>query len=160
MRYTEEQIAEVVGMLAGDVNSGMRKRLQALLCRMRDIPVNQAAEISGLNRATIFRVCDKYIENGIEGLQSKREMPLRRKLSEERETAIFGLLAEKGKSGCYSRIAELQKEFETLAGVKYHQLHFYRVLARNDWRKVVPRSRHPKAADTASCEDAKKLTLK
>lgn len=160
MKYTEEQIAEVVAMLASDINAGMRKRLQALLCRMRDIPVKQAAEISGLNRATVFRVCDRYTESGLEGLKSKREMPLRRKISEEREAEIFGLLAAKAANGEYSRTSELQNEFETLAGVKYHPLFFFRVLARNNWRKVVPRSRHPKAADAASCEDAKKLTLK
>jgi DNA polymerase-1 len=34
----------------------------------------------------------------------------------------------------------------------------YRVLERQDWRRVMPRSRHPKAADEATVEASKKLT--
>jgi len=160
--FTNKQIKEVSTALRNERdNVEMFKRLQVLLSRMKGTSERDAAVQSGFSVAKVSGICRNYLSNGIDGLRSKRENcgGRNRKLSKEAEASALARLAEKAKTGQFIRVAELQAEFEKDTGVSYHPIAFYDVLERNNWRKVVPRGRHPKAADEATCEASKKLTL-
>jgi transposase len=46
--------------------------------------------------------------------------------------------------GKFVRIAEMQQKFKGKTGVTYKSSGFYKLLKRHDWRKVMPRGKHPK----------------
>jgi len=160
LRYTVEQIEEVSVALATErENVEMFKRLQALSWRMQGVSSSDVALQSGFSISKVARICANYMSSGIAGLRNQYKGSQFRKLSKEAEAAAFEKLSEKAKSGQFVRVSELQAEFEKDTGVHYHPSAFYDLLARHDWRKVMPRRRHPKAADEATCEASKKLTL-
>jgi hypothetical protein len=56
--------------------------------------------------------------------------------------------------------AELERCYEKAVGHRISSGQIYRVLQRHDWRKVMPRSKHPKKASEEVIETSKKLTKK
>ena len=52
---------------------------------------------------------------------------------------------EQATAGGVLKVAEIQAAYEARVGKVVPNSTIYRVLARHDWRKVVPRPRHPKA---------------
>ena len=160
LRYTATEIEEVRLALANEKSAGVYKRLQVLLWRMEGVSKQETALRSGFSQPTVLRICCRYKAEGLKGLRPKYKGGKNRKLSKEDEAKALEALAEKAKTGQFVRVSQLQAEFEKNTGVSYHAHVFYRVLERNDWRSVTPRSRHPKAADEATCEASKKLTQK
>lgn len=56
--------------------------------------------------------------------------------------------------------AELEQKYEEAVGHRIGNSQIYRVLERHGWRKVMPRSKHPKSASEEVIETSKKLTMK
>ena len=159
MKYTYEQVKEVTEALVAEKKVALHKRLQILLWRMRGKGEREVIALSGASHSTIWRICKQYNENGLGGLSYKHGGG-NRKLSFEQEAEALQRLESGARNGQFVRTAELQAEFESNTGVSYEPAVFVRLLARHGWRKVTPRGRHPKAADEAACEAAKKLTLR
>ena len=157
MRYTEAQINEVSTALSKESDIALHKRFQILLLRMRGTPVYEITAVTGASQPTIWRICSQYQKHGLSGMRPVHRGG-NRKLTQDAEATILQCLEAKATSGQYSRVAELQADFEAQSCVSYHPYAFYRLLRRHGWRKVVPRSQHPKVSDAASCEDVKKLT--
>jgi len=161
MRYSKEQIREVSEALQRESDLAQYKRLQILLYRIQGTRMREVVELTQASESTVRRICAQYRKQGLRGLENKYKSDnrRRRKIPLEAEAAILRELSEKAASGQYTRVAEIQVEFEKAAGVKYEFSGFVRLLERHNWRKAVPRGRHPKAADEAACEAAKKLTI-
>ena len=161
-RYTEKQIKEIKVALSNERdNVEMFKRLQAVYWRMTGVPLARVISESGFGRTKMCRICKRYSKEGLKGLRSKTESNggHNRKLSKEEEAAALERLSKKAEGGQFVRMSALQAEFEKDTGVSYHPVTFYTIMERNNWRMVVPRSTHPKAADEVACDAAKKLTL-
>jgi transposase len=160
MRYSEEQIREVSEALDAEQCLATHKRLQILLWRMEGKSGKEVAALSGADRTTIWRICDSYKQHGLAGVPYRYKGGNRRKLTVKKESEILQALSEQAEGGQFVRSYELQAEFEKRANKQYDSSTFSRLLQRHNWRKVVPRGRHPKAADEATCEAAKKLTFR
>jgi len=52
---------------------------------------------------------------------------------------------------------DIKKAFDEKLGRDTGRGYIYMVLERNGWRKIMPRSKHPKKADDATIEASKKL---
>ena len=158
LRYSIEEIEEVRLALAVECGAQMYKRLQALLWRMKGMSEEKVATQSGFSTATISRLCRRYKAKGVSGLHFQHKGNNNRKLSKEAESKALEVMSEKAKSGSFVRVNELRAEFKKDTGVAYSKSAFYELLRRNDWRTVMPRRQHPKAADEATIEASKKLT--
>ena len=55
-------------------------------------------------------------------------------------------------------VSEIKASYERAVGHTIGGSQIYYVLHRNGWRKVMPRSQHPKKADEEVIETSKKLT--
>ena len=155
--YSKEQIAEVRNELKAEGNVAVYKRLQMLLWRMEGKTIEETARLSERGRRTVDRICTAYTKNGIKGVSLNHKGRIGQ-LTFEQETEALNKLAEKAGKGQYLRIADLQADFEAMTNAKYTVPGFYYLLKRHDWRKIMPRRRHPKGADGAACEASKKLT--
>ena len=77
----------------------------------------------------------------------------------EEETAWLEPFREKAKKGQIVEVSEIKASYEQAVGHTIGGSQIYYVLHRNGWRKVMPRSQHPKKADKEVIEASKKLTL-
>jgi transposase len=157
-KYTKEQQKEVTEALKTEKKVEQYKRLQAINMRMQGIEIKEICKQLQFSEHKVWRVCVAYLENGLAGLLSKNKGGNNRKLSREIESVTLEKLAHKAESGDFIRVSELKEAFENETGVKYHLNTFYCILSRNNWRKSVPRGKHPQGADEAAILAAKKLT--
>jgi hypothetical protein len=76
----------------------------------------------------------------------------------EQEEAILLKFKEEAEGGHEVTAVEIKKAFDEARGKETGRGYIYMLLKRHGWRKVMPRSKHPKAADEEACEASKKLS--
>ena len=80
-----------------------------------------------------------------------------RNMSVEEEEAILQQFRERAEAGQMVIAQEIKQVFDEKLGRDTGRGYIYMLLARHGWRKVMPRSRHPKKADDETIEATKKL---
>ena len=65
---------------------------------------------------------------------------------------------ERAQAGQIVEVSEIKAAYEEKVGHRIGGGQIYRVLKRHDWRKVKPRSEHPKKASAEAIDASKKLT--
>ena len=120
-------------------------------------------EISNLTDFSISRISDlvrEFVKNGI-GYFTKehRKGNSRRNLTPEQEEQIINEFKEKALNGQVVSLTEMKLRYEEIRGKKTANSTFYDFLERMNWRRVMPRGKHPKKASDEVIEASKKLTL-
>ena len=134
-------------------------RLQALDLRAKGYENDEIARITGYAETYISELVGKFMKNGIERIARDRRLGgNHRLLSAEAEASFLGGLSEKALSGELVTVSQIRSEYDQLVGKKSSIPTIYNVLERHDWRKVVPRQKHPKKASDEDIESSKKLT--
>lgn len=80
-------------------------------------------------------------------------------LTKEEEKEFVDSFIEKAKRGHIATAMQIKKEFEKLIGKEVHKTTIYRMLERNNWRKIVPLPHHPKK-DKQAQETFKKTSAR
>ena len=145
-RYTEEDRAIIAAARKANKDKRAEKRLYALELRASGKSAEEVAAATGFHAASISRLTAKYVKGGNH-----------KNLSVEKEAEIlepFRLRAEKGQM---LSIAEIRSSYEAAVGHSTGHSQIYRVLYRHNWRKVMPRSKHPKKASDEEIDSSKKL---
>lgn len=78
-------------------------------------------------------------------------------MSEAEEQEILDRFEQKANAGQIVTVQEIKKAFDERIGKDTGRGYIYMVLARHNWRKVMPRSKHPKKADEETIAATKKL---
>ena len=81
-------------------------------------------------------------------------------MSIEEERAFLEQYRQLAEQGHILDIREIEKAYAEKVGHSIGSGQIYRVLQRHGWRKVMPRSKHPKKASEEVIETSKKLTRK
>ena len=76
----------------------------------------------------------------------------------EREVDILATFKARAEKGELIEISEIAKAYQSAADHPASRGQIYCVLHRHGWRKVMPRSKHPKKASDEEVEASKKLT--
>ena len=79
-------------------------------------------------------------------------------MSESEEREILAEFEKKAEAGKIITVHEIKEAFDKRLGKDTGRVYVYMVLRRHQWRKVMPRARHPKKASEEAIEAAKKLT--
>jgi transposase len=74
------------------------------------------------------------------------------------ETKFLEQYRGQAEHGQLVEISVIKAAYEEDVGHAIGSAQIYRVLHRHGWRKVMPRSKHPKKADAEAIEASKKLT--
>ena len=82
-----------------------------------------------------------------------------RNMSFEEEAAILAPFKARAEKGELVEISEIETAYQQAVGHSIGTSQIYYVLHRHGWRKVMPRSRHPKKASEEVIETSKKLKL-
>ena len=81
-------------------------------------------------------------------------------MSCEEEAALMKPFEKKAEAGEMVEVSKIEAAYQEAVGHSIGTGQIYYVLHRHGWRKVMPRSKHPKKANEEVIETSKKLTLK
>ena len=127
------------------------------MMRYEGYKVREIAQITGMRINSISQLCRRYREQGLERFIEKKYGGNRRALTEEQENAILERFEKAAEAGQEVSAAEIKAAFDEVRGKDTGRGYIYMLLERHGWRKVMPRPRHPKAANEEACEASKKL---
>lgn len=157
--YSEEQKKEIKEARKKNKNKRIEKKLQVLEMRSEGVTQKAVSEATGLSMSYVNRIVQQYFESGIGSAIDNHYKGNRRNMSYEEEEAILAPYKEKAEAGMMVDVAEIKDAYRKAVGHSIGNGQIYYVLKRHGWRKVMPRSRHPKKATEEAIEASKKLKV-
>jgi len=127
------------------------QRIQCILLRVTlQAEAKDIAQVVGWTTGTVRVMHSKYAKLGDSFFDiAKRGGRHRQNLTQEEEVQFLKPFLDRAKAGGILVASEIKKAYETILGRKVAESTIYRLLDRHDWRKIVPRPRHPKADPAA-----------
>ncbi len=133
------------------------RKLRVLMLRYEGLSNKEAAKRVGLCSVRISQIVSEYKAGGLEAFMQKRYGGNHRNMSVAEEEEILQQFRERAEAGQVVIAQEIKQAFDEKLGRDTGRGYIYMLLARHNWRKVMPRSRHPKKADDETIEATKKL---
>ena len=134
------------------------KRLEVLELRCEGMTQKKIAEQTWFHRSHVSNLIKKYFEEGLSSIAEKHYAGNRRNMSYEEEESILAPFREKALKGEIVETSAIEAAYRAAVGHSIGGGQIYYVLRRHGWRKVMPRSKHPKKASEEVIETSKKLT--
>lgn len=159
-KFSAEQYAEIKTAQKANRDKQIENRLKVLALRCEGKSLAEIASATGFHHAHISNLIRKYFEEGLQAISEKHYAGNRRNMSIEEERAFLEEHRQTAEEGQVLDVRELEKAYEEKVGHSIGSGQIYRVLHRHGWRKVMPRSRHPKKASEEVIETSKKLKKK
>lgn len=159
-KFSTEQYEEIKAVRKAARDKQTDKRLQVLELRCEGKGLKEIAEQTGFHRSHVSGLIQKYFEEGLEAISEKHYVGNRRNMSFEEETTFLEQYRQRAEEGQLLETREIAKAYEEKVGHSIGGSQIYLVLRRHGWRKLMPRSRHPKKASEEAIEASKKLTVK
>lgn len=158
--FNEEQKAEIKAARHHNRDKQKDKRLEVLELRSEGVSQKEIAKKTGYCRSHVCNLIKEYFEKGIQAVAETHYGGNRRNMSVEEETEILKQFKERAEKGEMLDIREIENAYQEKVGHRIGNAQIYRVLDRHGWRKIMPRSQHPKKASSEVIETSKKLNHK
>ena len=156
----ERQVAELEAARKKNTNKNVEKRIKALLLRAEGKKREEIAQMTGFAKTYISQLVANYSKNGLSAIAENNYPGNHRNLSYEEEAELLESFKDKAEQGQIVEISTIKAAYEEKIGRELNSNgHIYLILERHGWRKVMPRSKHPKRASDEVIEASKKLTL-
>lgn len=156
-KISEEEYGAIKAAEKETKDKRISNRLRVIMMRYEGKKVREIAEVTGMRKNSISQLCRRYREQGLEEFMRKKATSHRYALTEEKEKEILSRFEAAAEAGQEITVREIKAAFDEERGKDTGRGYIYMVLKRHGWRKVMPRSRHPKAANEEACEASKKL---
>ena len=140
-------------------DKNISRRLRVLMMRYEGKKVREIAEITGMRINSISQLCRRYREQGLEEFKRNKATSHYYALPREKEREILARFEKAAEAGQEVTAKDIKAAFDAERGKDTGRGYIYMLLKRHGWRKVMPRSKHPKAASEEACEASKKLKL-
>jgi len=160
-QFSEEQVAELESAKKKNKDKKIDKRLEALLLRAQKVSRDAVSKKTGFCRQYITDLTSLYHNQGIAAVTGNHYRGNHRNMSIAEEEEILMAFEKAAGSGEIVEVSDILRAYEKKLGrsIEKSHGHIYQVLKRHNFRKVMPRSRHPKKASPEVIETSKKLTL-
>jgi len=134
------------------------QRIQAVYLRVAtNMKIEDIADALGWHPGTVRNIQSAFLRKGTETFHiALRGGRRRENLSIEEEDALLAPFLSNAAEGGVVVVSEIKAAYEQKFGQSVHTSTVYRILSRHDWRKIVPRPRHPEA-DIEAQDALKKL---
>ena len=156
--FSDKELSEITKARKNNQDKKIDRRLKALEMRCQGKKCAEIAEICEYHPAYITELVKKYRAGGIEAIIGNHYHGNRRNMSIEEEAAILEPFTKRAEAGEMVSVSEIEENYRKAVGHPIGTSQIYYVLHRHGWRKVMPRSRHPKKATEEVIETSKKLT--
>ena len=154
-QITEAEYEAIKAKEAGTKDKNVSRRLRALMLWHEGKSLKEIGEILNVHPMSVNQMCRRYREQGLEEYARNKYESHYRLLSKEQESEILEQF--KGQEGKQITAKEIKAALDEALGRETGHMYVYNVLKRHGWKKKMPRSRHPKAANEEACEASKKL---
>jgi transposase len=157
-RFTDEQYAEIKAARKANRDKRIEKRLQVLELRIEGKKLKDISATTGFAISHISSLIRQYYEEGLEAITGNHYHGNRRNMSVAEEAALLAQFQKRAEQGQVLNTREIANAYEKAVGHPIGNSQVYRVLRRHGWRKVMPRSKHPKKASDEVIATSKKIT--
>ena len=158
-QISKEEYEEIIKAEKSTKDKNISRRLRVLKMRYEGYKVREIAEITGMRINSISQLCRRYREQGLDEFKRNKATSHYHALTEEQEREILARFEKAAEAGREVTAKDIKAAFDEVRGKDTGRGYIYMLLKRHGWRKVMPRSRHPKAANEEACEASKKLKL-
>ena len=155
-KFSEEQRLEIAAALKRSKDAQEQKRLLILENRGQGKPIEEIMQVTRSSRSHVTHTISKYLSGGLVEMLKKKRTGHRRNMEYEEEQDLLESFRKDSQSGKMLVVSDIQKAYEEKLGRTVHNSVIYRMLKRHNWRKVMPRGKHPKKADAQTIEAFKK----
>ena len=160
-RISAENAAEIEEIRKTITDKKVDRRLHAVQLRGEGMTNREIAEKLDTSDKMVSQWVSAYINNGgIKALLPKERIGMHRNLSFEEEKEFLSAYTKKAEAGQIIDLNELKAAYIEKVGHSIGGSQIYRVLERQGWRKVMPRSKHPQKANDEAIDASKKLKQK
>ena len=152
-----EEISNEIRMIRKKIkNKSEDIRLHAVELRGLGKKNKEIAEILEIHEKVVSKWISIFSNQGTQGLMNKPKGVNHRNMTFEQEEEFLKQFEERAKKGELLNTNEIKQEYIKLVGHNIGHEQIYRVLRRHGYRKIMPRSRHPKKASDEEIEQSKK----
>ena len=159
LKISETEYREIEAAAKANKNKRVAKRLEVLELRHAMKSNAEIATMTGFNKLYVTTLIQTYKRQGLAEYIRIKQTSHRRNLSEAEEAEILAECEEEAEAGQILTAETVRRKLEERLGRGTSCAYVYRVMKRNGWRKVMPRSKHPKAASQEERDSSKKLKL-
>ena len=156
-QINSEEYEQIKTAEKGTKDKNVSRRLRVLMMRYEKCTTAEIAKATGMSRVNVSLICRRYREQGLEEFVRNKYTSHRRALTEAQEEEILARFERAAEAGQEVTANEIKAAFDEVRGKDTGRGYIYMLLKRHGWRKVMPRSKHPKAASEEACEASKKL---
>ena len=135
------------------------KRLQVMEMSAEGKKAAEISAATGFHEHSITRIVRRYKAGGLEAITGNHYGGNRRNMSFAEEEALLAPFKEQAEKGELVEVSAIETAYREAVGHSIGTSQSYYVLHRHGWRKVMPRSKHPKKASEEVIEASKKLRL-
>ena len=157
-KISEEEYQAVQAARKENKNKRVEKILEVLALRYEGKNNSEIAEKTGFNKKYVTALLTKYKKLGLEEYKRIKYTSHRRNMTLEEEAEFLEECSRLADEGKVLTVGELKAKYDEMLGMETAKSTIYRVLKRHGWRKIMPRSKHPKAAGKEAQTASKKLT--
>ena len=154
---SQSQLVEIETARKRNRNKNIERRLYVLVMRAEGKSLEEISEKTGYHISTASKLIARYMRDGISAIAENHYKGNRRNMSFEEEAAILAPYIERAERGEMVDIKEIAAAYQKAVPHKISDTQIYYVLHRHGWRKIMPRSRHPKKASEEAIKASKKL---
>jgi transposase len=145
-RILEGNVNEIEESMKNCDDPNEYRRIQCVYLGLKypEISAKKIGEITLYSEDRIWIIHKKYREGGLEALRDSRGGRYREYMSVEEEIEFLKPFEQKSQTGTLIVVGEIKKAYEQKIGKEVAESTIYRLLARHDFRKIVPYKRHKK----------------
>jgi transposase len=156
MYHVEYQMLKM--LIKSNDKKQVERRLKAIKLHMDGKTNTEIADKLDYTRARVGQLIKEYREKGLLEFARHKYGGNNRSLSFAEEAEILKQFDEKVAKGEVVTASMIKKAFDEKRGKDTGRGYIYMLLARHDFRMVMPRSKHPNKASDEDIESSKKLT--
>ena len=143
-----EQIAELKIAKKKNKNKNVDDRLRALLLRSEGKSNDEVGVLCEYSSSHVSKLVSLYCREGLSAIVDNHYAGNHRNMGVEEEAAFLESYKKQAEQGQIVVVNEIKAAYEKKIGRVVGSSQIYYVLKRQGWRKVMPRSRHPRNEST------------
>ncbi len=154
---TEEEYNKVKIAEKNTKDKKISRRLKVIQYSYEGLTNKEISEKLDYNESYITQILKKFKKEGLDEFIKNKYKANHSYMSIETEERILSKFESEAEKGNIISVKEIRKEIEEEIGRKTPDNYVYRLLNRHNWRKVLPRRKHPKSASKEEQNSSKKL---
>ena len=156
----KEEIVELKRVRKNNRDKNVDRRLHALILHAQGYTGKEISAKIGYNEKYLHALYGKYLSKGLEAITGNHYGGNHRNMTYEEEEQFLTQFMDEVDGGHITDVSAIKTAYDEKIGHETGRGQIYYVLHRHGWTKKLPRSKHPKKADSEAIEASKKLTPK